>query len=61
MMPIANVFRAGHRIGLEIACDDRALVEGGRGWLSSLFPSDPDRLTPLTRDDDAAVLLSTGS
>lgn len=45
MMPIANVFRAGHRIGLEIACDDRALVEGGRGWLSSLFPSDPDRAT----------------
>lgn len=45
MMPIANVFRAGHRIGLEIACDDRGLVEGGRGWLSSLFPSDPDRIT----------------
>ncbi|MFQ5667330.1 MAG: CocE/NonD family hydrolase [Candidatus Binatia bacterium] len=38
MMPIANVFKAGHRIGLEIACDDRSLVARGRGWLTSLFP-----------------------
>jgi len=40
LMPIAHLFHAGHRLGIEISGDEHALIERGRGWLASLVPTE---------------------
>jgi predicted acyl esterase len=47
VMPIAHMFRAGHRLGIEISGDEHSLVDGGRGWLASLLPTERELIDEL--------------